>query len=172
MRQPGIGHVVVADSAGHAEICEQGVTLVEQDVVGFHVAVDDLMAVCVRQGVGHLAGERQRVPDRQRGRLLQPEAERAALDVRHDVVEKCVDLTGVVKGQDIRVTQAGHDADLAQEALRAYRRCHLSRQHFDRDAALVLSVDGEIDRTHPAAAELTLNRVAARERRTEAGEGT
>ena len=62
------------------------------------------------------------------------------------------------------------DLDLAQEPLGPERRGNLGAEHLEGDAALVAEVPGEVDRGHPAAAELALDRVAIRQGRLQAGE--
>ncbi len=55
--------------------------------------------------------------------------------------------------------QPGGDLDLAQEALSPQRRCQLGTEQLDGDGAPMLQVLGEIDRRHPPAPELSLDRV-------------
>ncbi len=53
--------------------------------------------------------------------------------------------------------------DLALKPLGAERRGELRVQDLERDGAIVLVVDGEIDRGHAAATELALDPVFASE---------
>jgi len=55
------------------------------------------------------------------------------------------------------------ELDLAEEPLRAEGRRQLGPQHLDGDPPPVLGILGEVDRRHPTATELALNRVAAGE---------
>jgi hypothetical protein len=57
------------------------------------------------------------------------------------------------------------DLDLAEEPLVAECGGELGAEHLDRDVAMVLAILGEIDRRHAASADLSLDRVAVRERR-------
>ena len=59
--------------------------------------------------------------------------------------------------------------DLLREPIGAERGGELGAQHLDGDLAVVLEVEGKIDGRHPAGAELTLDRVPARESRGETG---
>ena len=68
------------------------------------------------------------------------------------------------------VVEAGGDLDLAEEPLGTECRRELGVQHLDRDLPVVLQVGREIDGGHPAAAELTLDRVAPGEGRLQTGE--
>jgi hypothetical protein len=43
--------------------------------------------------------------------------QRLALDVRHDVVEEALGVTGVVQRQDVRMREVGRDLDLLVEPL-------------------------------------------------------
>jgi hypothetical protein len=63
--------------------------------------------------------------------------------------------------------QAGGDFDLAQKALGAEGGTQLRSQHFDRDPAFEAQIVREKDDGHPTAADLALNRIAARKRRSE-----
>jgi hypothetical protein len=63
----------------------------------------------------------------------------------------------------VGVIEPGGELDLAQEALGPQGRGQLRPQHLDRDRAVMLLVLGEIDRGHPTAADLPLDRVAVGE---------
>ena len=63
------------------------------------------------------------------------------------------------------MAELGGDLDLPEEPLRAEHRGQLRPEHLERHLAPVLEVVGEVDGGHAAAAELTLEAVAARERR-------
>lgn len=64
--------------------------------------------------------------------------------------------------------QAGCDADLAQEALGAECIGELGVHDLEGDRSVVAEVVGEIHGGHTAAAQLALERVAARQLRPEA----
>src|SRR2546425_6954743 len=89
-----------------------------------------------------------------------PFPEGFALDVRHHVVEEAVGLAGVDQRQDVGVVEASGNLDLAEEPLRAERAGQLGVQNLDCDLAMVLPIMGKVDRGHPAAAELALDRVS------------
>ena len=118
----GLGHAGLAGLAGgegDAEVGDEGAAVVQQDVLGLDVAVDDALAVGVVERAGDLARDADRVGD---GQLLlagEAVAERLALDEGHDVVEEPVGLAGVVQREDVRVLQVRRGLDLAQEPLGA-----------------------------------------------------
>ena len=115
----------------------------------------------IRQGVCHLSRDRQGLVHRQRRRSVEPLAERFALDERHDVEENPAGLTGIVQGKDMRMAETGRDPDLAEEALGAERDRQIGRKHFDGYRPSMFPILGQVDRTHPAAPKLTLDRVPA-----------
>ena len=57
------------------------------------------------------------------------------------------------------------EADLAAEALGAECGGEIGVKHLERDLAAVLPVGGEVNRRHPAATELALERVLGAKRR-------
>jgi hypothetical protein len=59
--------------------------------------------------------------------------------------------------------QAGDQLDLSQKALGAEQRAELRPQHLDCHGAIVLEVATEVNRSHPAARDQTLERVPVRQ---------
>ena len=66
--------------------------------------------------------------------------------------------------------EPGGEPDLALEALGAERRGELGVQHLERDRPVVPQVVREVDGRHPAPAQLALERVSVRQRRSELDE--
>ncbi len=93
----------------------------------------------------------------------EPIAERLALHVGHDVVEQPGGGTGIMERENVGMTERGGDVDFAEKPLGAERGRQLRTQDLERDPPVVLEVLGQIDRCHPAPAELALDRVAVRE---------
>src|SRR5207247_8786492 len=75
---------------------------------------------------------------------------------------------GVVQCQDVWVVQLGRDLDLSQKPVGPDDRRELGSQDLDGHLPAVLQVVGEVDRRHPAAAELPLDGVAPGEGGVEA----
>ncbi len=63
--------------------------------------------------------------------------------------------------------EPGGDPDFVGEPLGAEQRPQLGPEHLDRHLAAVLQIVGQVDRGHPAPAELALDGVPARERGAE-----
>ena len=144
---------------GDAEIRDQRVAPAEQNVFGLDVPVHDALAVRVAQRVRHLAGDLQRVLQRQLTLAPEPIPEGLALHVGHRVPELAGRFTGIEHRQDVRVLQAGGGPDLALEALRTERGSQLGMQHLQRDRAVVPEIVGEIHRGHATPPQLALEPV-------------
>jgi hypothetical protein len=83
------------------------------------VAVDDVVAVGVVQGVGHVPGDLDRLLDAELSFPVDAVPERLTLDVGHDVVEEAVGLAGVEEGKDVGMLEVRRRLDLGEEALGA-----------------------------------------------------
>ena len=66
-------------------------------------------------------------------------------------------MAGVVEGENVRMGETRHHADLAQEPLRLLGGRHLRTQHLERDVAVVLQIVGLVDEGHPTTTELLLD---------------
>src|SRR2546428_13379030 len=94
----------------------------------------------VRRRVRARLGDRQglRLRERAPGWPLEPLAQRAAVDVRHDVIEETARFARIVQGEDVRMLQPRGDLNLLQEALRAEERRQAREQDFEGDGAVML----------------------------------
>lgn len=93
----------------------------------------------------------------------QPGAQRLPFDEGHHVEEVLTGRTGVEERDDGRMVEPRRD--LAEKAGVANRGNQRRPHHLDRHQAAVFDVFGEVDRRHPAAAELTSDPVSLTERR-------
>ena len=145
--------------------------LVEQHVLGLHVAVDHAGAPrrFERRGqVRHDAMDGPRIEPRL---AHEPLAETLALDLVHDVVEQSIRVTRGVDGDDVGVTQPGDGAGLGQEApADRLVRGELGVHRLDGDAAVERGVGGEKDDAHPPAPQLALEPVLRLQHGLERGE--
>ena len=138
--------------------------------------MDDALGVGVREGVGHLGGERDRVVHGEPGVASEPRAQRLALDEGHHEVRRLaagavVHRAGIEDGKDVRVLQPCGELDLAEEPGYAGGAAQLRPDDLDRHRPAVSQVLREEDRRHAARADLTLERVALAERGRQASEG-
>jgi hypothetical protein len=69
------------------------------------------------------------------------------------------------------MTEPGGDLHFGEESLGAKHRAEFRLEHLDGDLSIVLEVLGEIDRGHPARAELALDAVAVGQRSGDARDG-
>jgi hypothetical protein len=106
---------------GDAEVGHQGMLAprpaLQQDVLRLDVAVDDPLCVRVGEGIGHLAGQLERVLQRELRLAHEPRPQRLAGDQRHHVVQQAVRGPRIKQRQDVRVLQLGRGLDLGQEPL-------------------------------------------------------
>ena len=129
----------------------------EQDVGRLHVAVHDAAGVRGVERVGHLAGNAQRVGERQRSLALEPLLQRIARDERHDEERQLAPHARVEQRQDVRMMNAGDEPDLGQKPLGGEGQCR--PQHLQGDRAIVLAIVGQVDHGGGAMADLSLDLV-------------
>ena len=140
-RQPEVEHL-------HLARAEQ------EHVLGLEVAVDDALLVRGGEAARDLERDLDRLAGRQRP-VLQPLAERLALQQLHRRVDGALLAAEVVDGEDVRVREGGDRLRLALEAPeRVGILGEVPRQDLDRHLALELRVARAEDDAHPALAEL------------------
>ncbi len=144
-----------------------GAAVVQQNVLGLDVAMDDAVPMRVVERVGHLARDAHRLVDAELRLAVELLAKRLALDVGHDVERQSVGRAGVEQRQDVRMLERRRRLDLDGEPLGAEHGGELRLEHLDRDLAIVLEVRGEVDGGHAAGAQLPLDSVAVGERGTQ-----
>src|SRR3954447_9084905 len=88
-------------------------------------------------------------------------AQRLPALVRHDEVERTIDVARVVERHDVRVAEARRDLDLAEEALVAEGGRQVAADDLDCDVPPVLFVARQVHARHPAAAQLPANAIAS-----------
>jgi len=137
-------------SERHAEVGEQRVPVLEQDVLRLDVAVHHAARVGEGERVRHLAGDTQRLLDRQPTDAGHPLAERLALDEWHDVVGHAVGDSGVVHRKDAGMLERSGEAYLAQEAILAELRTGAGPEDLDGDRTSMAAIHRAIDDGHGA----------------------
>ena len=147
------------DRAGDAEVAHHGVTRLEEDILRLDIAMHDVAPVRVVQGVRHLAGDVQRVVQRELVLAHQATAQRFTLHVGHHVVEETIRFAGVMQWQDVGMGEPGGDLDLTEEAVRAQLGGQVRAEHFERDGPAVFQVLRQVHGRHAPAAELPFDRI-------------
>jgi hypothetical protein len=153
-----------ADGARDPEVGDERVPAREEDVLRLDVAVHHAALVRVRERVGDLARDAERLRQRELRLAREVIAQRARFDEGGHVVEHAVRLPGVVHREDVRVRELRRDLDLAQEALGGDRQAEVGAEDLERDRAPVPEVAGEEDDRHPAASDLSFDLVSIAER--------
>ncbi len=117
LREVGVGEAARAGVGGDAEVDEaDAIGVVDHDVFGLEVAVDDAVGVDVFERVGDAEGEFGGALGRELAELVEDAAEELAFDPLHDHVG--LRLAG--GGEDLHdagVVEAGADVGFALEAL-------------------------------------------------------
>src|SRR5207249_2248159 len=126
------------DRSTDAKIHDQRVPAAQEDVLRLDVAVDDVMAVGIAQGVCDLASDRERIIERELSLAEKPSTQRLALHVRHGVIEGAAGLTTVVQRDDMGMVQACGDGNLTQESLGTECGGELGVQDLESDGTIVL----------------------------------
>jgi hypothetical protein len=120
-----------------------------QDVFRLDVAMHHPIPVGIRQGVGHLPNDANRLGHRQLTLALQLGPQGFAGDEGHDVIEEIAGRAGGQQGNDVRVLQSGREPDLPLEPLGVHPCPHLGRQDLDDHLAREPRLLGEEDAAHP-----------------------
>ena len=98
-------------------------------------------------------------------------SERLACQIGHHIEEEAIGFPGIIERQDVGVSQLRRDLNLREEALGSDNGSQFRLQDLEGHLSVVLDVGGEIDGSHAARAELTLDRVAALEGGVQTGGG-
>ena len=154
---------------GDPEVGHDGLAVLHEDVGRLDVTVDHAVPVRMVECVGHARRDANCLFDRQLLVLVEALGEGLAFHVRHHVEEEAVRLPGIEERKDVGVLKVGGDLYLGEETLGPDHGGQLGLEDLQRDVPLVLQVLGQVDRGHPALAELALDDVAAFECRVQLG---
>jgi hypothetical protein len=127
---------------------------IQQHVLGFHVAVDDVVGVRVRQSGGDGGADAHDFFWRQVTIALNALLERFALDQFHGEKEIAVALADVVAGDDVGVVELGRGAGFQEESadvFLVFRQA--SGQDLQGDDAVERNLAGLVDGAHAAFAQ-------------------
>jgi hypothetical protein len=162
-RHPGVRQPAAAarlgQRPGHAEVGEDGMVLLQEDVFGFDVAMDHALGVRVCKRVGDLVDDANRVRDGDLALPSEPVPQRFTRHVRHDVVQQAVACPGGEYGKDVGVLEVRGKLDLQLESRGGDVARELGRQKFDDDLAMERGLLRQEEATHAASRELLLDSV-------------
>jgi hypothetical protein len=155
----------------------------QHDVVGLYVSVNDVVLMSVAQGVNDITKDTDRLGNREFAFLRELVPKRLTFDIRHDVVQVggrtdrrtggrwFLGCSGIQKWQDVGVVEVRGNFDFAVKPISTEGLSELWTEYLDRDLAVVLYVQSEIDRRHAATAEFSLDGVVVGEGGLQAVEG-
>ena len=146
------------------EVSNERVLPREQHVLRLDVAVHDAAIVRVCERTGNVAQDANDVRERKLASAREPCAQRLAVDERHRVVGKPVGLAGSEQRDDVRMLQPRGHCDLSAEALDGDGVRELGRQNLHYHSAAERLLGGDEYARHPAATELSFERVVRAER--------
>ena len=145
---------------GESKVEDLGlVPLVNQNVCGLDVAVDNADAVRRVQDVGDFNRKpKKRIKiQRAAGNLI---CQGYAVDIFHDDEGSSLGLVNLVDGTDVRMIQCGRSLRLALEASHRLRIVgNFFRQELDGHKTVQARVLSLVDHSHPAAAQLFDNAI-------------
>ena len=156
---------------GDAEVGDDRVVVLEEDVARLHVAMDDPLFVGVLQRVGDARGHAHDLVDLQPPPGVEPLPKRFARHEGGDEVDLPVRLPRVVQREDVRMLEVRRRPDLAQEPRRPDRVGELGSQNLDRHLATMALVGRKIDRRHAARPDLADDRIPPAQGVVEGGDG-
>src|SRR6185503_4410208 len=140
-----------------------GVAIVQQDVLGLDVPMNDVVRVREVERIRDLGGQPHGIVHRQRPFATQPIAERLSLDERADEVAGLVGRSGVVERENVRMLEPREQPDLTPESLGAARVAQVGAKDLDGDVTVVAQVARKKDHRRATVAELLLDHVPVTE---------
>ena len=117
-------------------------------------------AMCVVEARADFCCDANCIVDSESFLAVEPVTQRAAGNIRGDVVEKPFRLTRIDEWNDVRVREPRSDPDLAKEPLSSDLNADIFAQNLDCDFALVLALFSEMHDGHSAASKDALDLVS------------
>ena len=140
---------------GDAEIQDlYGALRLQEDVLRFDVAMNDVVFVGSSHRLEELMGDRQRFVDGHdtAAILLEQRAQRAPFDELHGEIEVAISLATAIHPDDVVVIEFGGKARLAKKAFGG-TRFTVGRHDFESHVALEHFIPGSVDRPHSSTAD-------------------
>ena len=160
----GVSLSLSAQSSGY-----YGVAAGKEDVLGLDISMDDPLTVRVRERVGDLGRDAHRDIDRELTLARHANAKCLSTDVRHQVVEQSLYVSGVVERQDIGMLEPREEPDLSDETELTGLGAWISIEHLERYPPLVPRIAGEVDGSEGSLSDLALDLVPSGQRRAQGG---
>ena len=155
-RACGVTTSRLLDHARDAEVRQDRVAVLQEDVLGLEVSMHDAEGVRERERVDDFTQDANHFVDGQCAVQHESLAQRFARDERCDVEQQPVARACGEHGKDVRVLELGSDKHLALEALRACFARQF-RQHLHDHPTIQRTLGRQEEPAHPSRSELALD---------------
>jgi hypothetical protein len=128
---------------------------IEQDVVGFDVAMHYAAHMRIREGVGNFAQDSTHIRKRQRAFIANAITYAFTFDQRHDEPGEPLTLIDAENRDDVRMTEIRRSLGLTHEPFANVRpEREVRRENLERDAALEPAVHRAVNDSRSTASNL------------------
>ena len=141
----GAGELLAAsdlDCPGDAEVEQHRPAIRNDDVLGFHIPVDDAPVVGIAERIEHISCELRRFLKLDLTDSIQVASERRTFLIVHDEVDHPVGFAIIDEAGDSWMVETREDLDLAQEPIGGDADLELRMEHLQGDG-LVVGIAGQ-----------------------------
>jgi len=133
-------------------------------ILGFHVAMNNPLSVCVVERGRHVVRVCDCFVDWYLTESIQRLSKRFTLDIRHDVIQKSINSAGVEQRQNVRMIQSRGCLYLAEKPLCSERFGYVRVKYLECDETIVPEILREINSGRSTTPKLAIDRVRGVER--------
>jgi serine/threonine protein kinase len=146
----------LSNDTGTAKVSQHRAPTDGEDVLGLHVAMDNVQAVRVGERLRDIGAEGRCIWCAHVPLPRQAGAQSLAGHERHHIIEATVGGAGVEKRDDAGVNQFRHERDFALKALGLDGAREVGREDLDRNESSEVIVMRAIDHCHAAPSDLAI----------------
>jgi hypothetical protein len=141
--------------ARDAEVREDGPAIGEQDVLRFHIPMNDVCRMGVCQGTRDVARNLNRIVDGELPLYAEAIAKGLPPHERQNAIRYVAHAPGVEQRQNMRMLEPCFDLDFLQEPLDPDRSRNFFPKDLDGDRTAMAPIDAFEHHGHPTSADLT-----------------